>query len=77
MYLDPSARISQSVIGPYASIGPGCVIESSVIRDSIVEADAHITDSTLSASLIGRSARVAGVAGSLNIGDSSEIRGGA
>jgi len=77
VYLDPSARISQSVIGPYASIGPGCVIESSEIRDSIVEADTHITDSTLSASLIGRAAKVTGVVGSLSIGDSSEIRGGA
>ena len=75
VFLDPSAVIRQSVIGPYASIGPGCVIEASEIRDSIVEADTHITGSTLTASLIGRAARVTGVVGSLNIGDSSEIRG--
>jgi len=75
VYLDPSAVIRQSVIGPYASIGPGCVIEGSEIRDSIVEADTHIIGSTLTASLIGRAARVTGVVGSLNIGDSSEIRG--
>ena len=75
VYLDPSARVRQSLIGPYASIGPGCVIKDSAIRDSIVEADTHITGSTLTASLIGRAARVTGVVGSLNIGDSSEIRG--
>jgi len=75
VYLDPSARIWQSVIGPVATIGPGCVVEGSEIRDSIVEADSHITDSTLSASMVGRAARVTGVVGSLNIGDSSEIRG--
>lgn len=74
-YIDPSASILDSVIGPHTSIGPGCRIERSQIRDSIVEADTHITGSTLTASLIGRAARVTGVVGSLNIGDSSEIRG--
>ena len=74
-YVDPTASIHESVIGPHVSIGPGCRIEGSQIRNSIVEADTHITGSTLTESLIGRAARVAGVAGSLNIGDSSEIRG--
>ena len=74
-YVDPTASIHDSVIGPHVSIGPGCSIERSQIRNSIVEADAQITGSTLTGSLIGRSARVADFAGSLNIGDSSEIRG--
>ncbi len=74
-YIDPTASIHESVIGPHASIGSGCRIERSQIRNSIVEADSHISDSTLSASLIGRAARVADFVGSLNIGDSSEIQG--
>jgi glucose-1-phosphate thymidylyltransferase len=74
-YVDPTASIHDSLIGPHVSIGPGCSIERSQIRNSIVEADAQITGSTLTGSLIGRSARVADFAGSLNIGDSSEIRG--
>jgi glucose-1-phosphate thymidylyltransferase len=77
VYIDPTAHIQESVIGPHVSIGPGCRIERSEIRNSIVEADTHITGSTLTESLIGRAAQVAGVAGSLNIGDSSEIRGDA
>ncbi len=76
-YIDPTASIHESVIGPHVSIGPGCRIERSEIRNSIVEADTHITGSTLRESLIGRSARVADFAGSLNIGDSSEIQGDA
>jgi glucose-1-phosphate thymidylyltransferase len=75
VYVDPSARIQESVIGPHASIGPGCVIEGSEIRDSIVEADSHVVGSRLSASLIGRAARVERVHGSVNIGDLSQIRG--
>ena len=75
VHIDPSAEIRQSVIGPFASIGPGCVIERCEIRDSIVDADTHITDSTVSGSLIGRGARVVGVSGLLNIGDSSEVIG--
>lgn len=74
-YIDPASEIRQSVIGPFASIGPGCVIERCEIRDSIVEADTHITDSMVSGSLIGRAARIEGVSGSLNIGDASEVRG--
>ncbi|MGH2620651.1 MAG: sugar phosphate nucleotidyltransferase [Anaerolineales bacterium] len=74
-YVDPTASIHESVIGPHASIGPGCRIERSQIRNSIVEADTNITGSTLTASLIGQAARVADFVGSLNIGDSSDVRG--
>lgn len=73
VYVDPSSDIKESVIGPNASIGPGCVIEQSLIRDSIVDAESHIVDSVLSTSVIGREARVIGRFRSLNVGDSSEV----
>ncbi len=73
VYLDPTADIEASVIGPHVSIGPECVIRRSLIRDSIVDAGSHILDTSLSASLIGRDARVTGRDRSLNVGDSSEI----
>jgi glucose-1-phosphate thymidylyltransferase len=73
VFVDPTADISHSVIGPNVSIGSGCTIERSSIRDSIVEAEAHISDSALSTSLIGNQARVAGYDGSLNVGDSSTV----
>ena len=73
VYIDPGARVEQSVIGPYVSIGPGCVILRSQIQDSIIEADSHVINSSLAQSLIGRKARVTGQEQSLNIGDSSEI----
>lgn len=73
VYIDPTAEVHQSVIGPHVSIGPGCVIRRSLIRDSIVDAGSAILDTSLSASLIGREARVVGRDRSLNVGDSSEI----
>jgi glucose-1-phosphate thymidylyltransferase len=73
VFVDPSADVSESVIGPHVSIGPECFIRRSVLRNSIVDASSHIVDTTLSASLIGREARVIGRDRTLNVGDSSEV----
>lgn len=73
VFVDPTAEVAESVIGPHVTIGPHCIIRRSVIQDSIVEAGSSIHDTTLSASLIGRDARVQGRYRSLNVGDSSEV----
>jgi len=73
VYIDPTANIQQSVIGPHVSIGSGCVIQQSLIQNSIIDNDSQIIDASLKESLIGREARVVGQPRSLNIGDSSEI----
>ncbi len=71
VYIDPSAEIRRSVIGPHVSVGPECQIEDSVIRDSILEARASVTQSLLDASLVGVDARVAGSFRAVNLGDNS------
>ena len=72
-----SAEISNSTIGPYASIGANCKIENSQIAESILEADCEIHDSALSRSLIGKQAKVKGRGDGrvmqLNVGDTSSI----
>jgi glucose-1-phosphate thymidylyltransferase len=72
-----SAEISNSTIGPYASIGANCKIENSHIAESIIESDCEIKDAALSRSLIGRQAKVhaRGVENvlALNIGDNSSV----
>jgi bifunctional N-acetylglucosamine-1-phosphate-uridyltransferase/glucosamine-1-phosphate-acetyltransferase GlmU-like protein len=55
------------------SIGPECVIQKSVIRDSIVDAGSHIEASHLEDSIIGRNASVIGRFQQLNIGDAASI----
>ncbi len=67
------AVIENSVVGPFASIGSGVTIRNSLIRDSIVEDGATIHDAILTGSIIGRRARVSGLARDLNIGDDSVV----
>lgn len=73
VYIDPTAEIARSVIGPYVSIGPGCVIKDSMLQNSIIDENSEISETSLSQSLIGRQARLIGRYRSLNVGDSSEI----
>jgi glucose-1-phosphate thymidylyltransferase len=73
VYIDPTAVITQSVVGPHVSIGAGCEISRTVLLDSIIDAGSQLTDTALSASIIGRDARVVGRYRSLNVGDSSEV----
>jgi glucose-1-phosphate thymidylyltransferase len=73
VYIDPSARVSNSVIGPFASIGAGAVVESSIVRDSVIDEGASVTSVILERSLVGRGAVLAGTSMQLNIGDTSEV----
>ncbi len=80
VYIHESAEITDSEIGPYASIGANCRIAGSRIEDSIIEADCDIRDIALKASMVGRQARVQGRGGkeflSMNIGDDSTVNQG-
>lgn len=76
-FIDPSAVVTNSTIGPYASIGANCRIDNCQIEDSIIEADCEIKDAALSRSLIGRQTKVKargdGYVMQLNIGDTSSV----
>jgi len=73
VYVAPSATVIHSVIGPYASIGPGCRLERTVVRDSIIEAGATVEDIVLDQAFIGDNAEVYGQPQRLNVGDSSTL----
>jgi glucose-1-phosphate thymidylyltransferase len=72
-FVDPSATIGGSVIGPYVSIAEGATVTNSVIRDTIVNAGAYLEGVLLEHSIIGENASVTGRAARINLGDSSEI----
>ncbi len=74
VYISPSSEVKSSIIGPYASVADGAVIEESIVRSSIVNEGAVVKDVLLADSLIGEYAEVKGDFYRLNIGDSSEMK---
>lgn len=76
VYIDKSAVIEDSVIGPYVSVAGGATIVRSIIRDSIINESAQIENANLSQSLIGKDAVVRGSFERLNVGDSSQVEFG-
>ena len=71
--IDPTAEVHASVIGPFASIGAGVVINRSIVQDAIIDAGARIETAMLTRSLVGRNALVRGEFMRVNVGDSSDI----
>jgi glucose-1-phosphate thymidylyltransferase len=66
------------VIGPYASIGEGCIITDACIEDSILESGVTVEAAALKGSYIGRQTRIKGLSAEtpalkLNIGDDSSV----
>jgi glucose-1-phosphate thymidylyltransferase len=72
-YVDPSATVARSVIGPHASIGAGATIEGAVIENSIVGERATVRNLALSGSILSADAAAHGTARRLNLGATSEL----
>jgi glucose-1-phosphate thymidylyltransferase len=73
VYVHPTAVVENSIIGPHASIGAGAHVNSSIIRDSILEDKAQVTDVILESSLIGRRSQIQRRAGTINAGDNTVV----
>jgi glucose-1-phosphate thymidylyltransferase len=73
VYIHPSAVIHNSIIGPYVSIGAGCRVESSILRNSIMEEESTLTGAVLENSLIGRKACIERRPGTVNAGDQTQV----
>lgn len=73
VFISPKATVTNSVIGPNATIAEGAVVENSIIRNSIISEDAHVSDALLEDSIVGSNAVVRGSYKRINIGDSSEL----
>jgi glucose-1-phosphate thymidylyltransferase len=71
VYVHPKADLRDCVIGPYASIGDGCCVQGSIIRNTILEEGAQVTDAILDGSLLGRNVMVQGRPDSVIAGDNT------
>jgi glucose-1-phosphate thymidylyltransferase len=54
VYVHSSSQIQNSIIGPNVSIGENCIINHSMIKNTIVDDDSNIADVVLKNSLIGK-----------------------
>ncbi|MCW5875279.1 MAG: hypothetical protein KIS85_00220 [Anaerolineales bacterium] len=75
VYIHPEATVENSTLGPYVSVGRGCVVRNSRIEDAILESGATVEDSHLHGSLLGERSQVRGVKGRVNVGDDSQVQG--
>lgn len=74
VYIAPTAEVSQCVLGPYVSVADGARVQRAVVRNSIINREAQVSDILLTDSIIGERAGVGGSYTRLNVGDSSEMR---
>ncbi|HVC33148.1 MAG TPA: sugar phosphate nucleotidyltransferase [Chloroflexota bacterium] len=76
VYVAPTARIQNSVVGPDVSVADGVTIRDSIVRDSILSDGATISGVALTESVVGSNAVVKGSFRRLNVGDASEVEVG-
>jgi glucose-1-phosphate thymidylyltransferase len=73
VFIHPSAEVINSIIGPYVSLGAGCHVETSILRNSILEDEAQVKDVILEGSLIGRRAQIQRRTGVVSAGDQTVV----
>lgn len=73
VFVAPDAKITNSVIGPYATIADGASVNDSIVRNTIVSGGAQVSKALLDNSIVGNNAVVRGSYKRINVGDSSEI----
>jgi glucose-1-phosphate thymidylyltransferase len=73
VYIGKDVELHNSIIGPHVSIADGVKINTSIIKDSIINKNAFIENAQLQESLIGENAVVEDIIEKLNVGDNSQI----
>lgn len=70
-FIDENVKITNSVIGPYVSIGKNTEIRNCIIKNSLIQEHTTIKNKVLNDSMIGNHVSVIGKKGLLSIGDYS------
>jgi len=73
VHIASTARIVQSVVGPYVTVCDGVRITNAIVRDAIIEEGSTIENLVLDHSLVGRNTSLKGSFGRLNVGDDDQI----
>ncbi|MGZ3883803.1 MAG: sugar phosphate nucleotidyltransferase [Bacteroidia bacterium] len=72
-FFGDGVNITNSIVGPHASIGANSVIDHSIVRNSIAQAAVKITKANVSNSMLGEGAEVKGKELDLSISDYTQI----
>lgn len=72
-FIGEHVELKNAVIGPNVSIGEGCVIKDSTIRNSLIQTYAEVENASLNNAMIGNYARFKGDFKEISIGDYSVL----
>ncbi|MCM2302049.1 MAG: sugar phosphate nucleotidyltransferase [Flavobacteriaceae bacterium] len=72
-YVGSGVKLRNAKIGPYVSLGEGCVVENSTIENSLIQQKTQISNAHLFNAMIGSNAIFNGKFTSVSIGDYSEL----
>jgi glucose-1-phosphate thymidylyltransferase len=72
-FIGDNVELTNSVIGPHASLSAGTKVNQSIITNSIVQANSKITNANISNSMLGIGAEVNGKALDLSISDYTQL----
>lgn len=73
VHIGQGVTVKNSIIGPNVSIAAGCVIEQSIIRDSIINVNSSVQNMILIDTILGDAVQLVGSPRKMNIGDHSLI----
>lgn len=73
VHIEKGAVVRDSILGPHVSVAADCVVEQSIVKDSIINAGNEVRDMLLHGSILGDSVQLVGVSLRMNIGDDSLI----
>jgi glucose-1-phosphate thymidylyltransferase len=72
-YIGDNVELSNSVIGPHASIGSNTKVKNSIVQNSIVQKDAKINSANITNSMLGIGSEVSGKAIDVSISDYTQL----
>jgi glucose-1-phosphate thymidylyltransferase len=74
VFIGENVTINGCKIGPFVSIEDNCIVEDTILINSILRANSVFKNSVLRNSMIGNSCKITGLKGEVNIGDYAEYK---
>jgi glucose-1-phosphate thymidylyltransferase len=72
-FIGDDVELTDSIIGPYTSIGKGTKIQGSIVRNSIVQSSARITNAIVENSMLGEGSETTGKPLDLSASDYTQV----